>query len=1240
MSSLLFYISIVMIFAGYYVSLNRMNHHRKNRYKNILFPLLAVAWVLLVSYVFIKYYESLKHFVLTELSGIITDELTSKFEMFFDILYCMAAIAIYFFPRITVKAFSQKLIKKPGVAYEYCSENKMSYVKSEWYFSHLFFKYLIWFGLIMLLLSLAAMQFHLVYLPLYAILSLLLCFELFWYFDGLIKPSSPSDSISTEVSISKIQADYDKLCKSYRETWNEKIFLYWQFKSPKPNKITVENLQNEFLKNLSIQSKSLSSDDVQIFEEIEKKRDILISCTCYEDISLLLFAAIYKKLLAGENILFITNKPINDSNNIYEVNIAEWITNSLKQVSQLEHFANAQQLDPTVISEISSNIVVSQADNILANRYYEKKWFYDLQCVVVLSFSDFYRCEISSLNILINLLKDQNQQLQHIVINNLYRESIESSVRSLLKVDGDLVEYRYPSSNSMFTHLLVYKTDTEGIFQSKLLRGYVNKFLGEETSLAVFALKDNITHIKLFGLDGYPATEYIEELDNNRSNFNFDTTSIAKNAFQAFKYTETPHLSHSTDNGVICCRDNFFNLPYSAKMYNAFNKKLSLINIICPPYLLRSYFAHNLHYFYHSPVYAIPPVISKTSFSAAYYLLWKLTSSKLTAQKISELMVSCFENPVNHSDCIAACSKLIFEHIGITNIENHLIADSVYYFNTTRRRYEKQVLYSLGKDILDAKKLEFQKRVIIKTTNGVELGHIQYDFLFQNYLPGQIHEFGGKPYFIGNFDSNNFVNSVSFSSPSEIIRYHNTRKVTINNISLESRIPAAIKTIDNKYRLSVLESAFSVTSTGYFTFNKAIDLHNQPGFTPVSSVPVRNYTSGRMLMIEYWVNGYTTEQKTSLVNTFTVLISELLLSLFPETYRYLFCGSPFADLHLESEVFSYYFGVIDEPDIGNKTNENYIRVYIIEDAHQDLGLIRPIFDRFDSMMLLIDDYLTWKLSSSRTEVTIESSINSNFQMYSDVDDYLHFGHNEISQKIDIELAKKYLSELYNENYLTKDRTDYLLGKKNTILNNESGHYCDFCAAEISSSEIEELSDGRERCANCRNSAIDSDEKLLKVYNEAVELFRNNFKQRLPKGIHFEFTTSDIIHQTLGMSFKPSPDFDARPVGIASENTIMVENGAPYSRTLSTIIHELTHIWQNKNLNVDEMKNDAGLLLIEGHAVWSSIHVLDCLNIAKEYRDHYNYREDEYGQGLKKIQELLKLHRKQNAFELLKEMYPK
>lgn len=189
--------------------------------------------------------------------------------------------------------------------------------------------------------------------------------------------------------------------------------------------------------------------------------------------------------------------------------------------------------------------------------------------------------------------------------------------------------------------------------------------------------------------------------------------------------------------------------------------------------------------------------------------------------------------------------------------------------------------------------------------------------------------------------------------------------------------------------------------------------------------------------------------------------------------------------------------------------------------------------------------------------------------------------------------------------------------------NSGAHACDFCGRKVAIS-IERLCDGRERCAPCEVVAVDTPEELEFIYREARRFLTEEVGITLRETIRVVYCAPDEIAKHTGATFSPTPHFDIRPMGLAvfdgSDCIILIENEQPRHMTLATAVHELVHVWQFDNLDLDFIERQGQFFLVEGLALWAEIECLRSRHHAPDYCALHEQRDDVCGEGLRAIRD--------------------
>ena len=254
--------------------------------------------------------------------------------------------------------------------------------------------------------------------------------------------------------------------------------------------------------------------------------------------------------------------------------------------------------------------------------------------------------------------------------------------------------------------------------------------------------------------------------------------------------------------------------------------------------------------------------------------------------------------------------------------------------------------------------------------------------------------------------------------------------------------------------------------------------------------------------------------------------------------------------------------------------------------------------------------------------------------------FLKFGYDVIDRRIDLDGLLRYLRVRgWANNDLTQARKRDLFEKTN--LDMDAVNFCDFCNRPLSGVSYEVMNDGRVRCNDCSATAITTLDEFRSLFYQVLELMESFYgiQYRIPITV----TTDDArtIAKGVGRVFRPSSQVAARALGYAQldhgQYSLHMENGTPRLVALDTMVHEMTHIWQYMNWDMDlvrriysmpdpNMSRVANDVVYEGMAMWVAIQYLYQIGetrYAAETEYVSSQRKDIYGLG----------------FNLFREQYP-
>ncbi len=1268
---LLFLILNLLLTLLVFFVLWKANYPRAYRYKQILYPLDAFvfAWSLLYFYSqldvlilphIIRVFQAIAQFFgfaatcphhVAEYTAVLL------FVLAFALLKQINA----FFFSIKLRLIAQRKTKpnrsnpagKVTFAYKIDVEQEIV-LKEEWEFIYIFLSHFAWLTAGLLLLILLAL--HLfptpINLPLMLPLALMVICEAVSYLAG---PRSRfyDGQISGPPTQSKILGEYTQLWQEYQQRWPSKVLAAQQFRAVPYPHVKSENILHLFkpgeenYEELVLAARQLlkkgfpvTSQDCFILKELYLGNDIIIADPLYNQVAPFLFSSFIRFILSGYNILIIV--PFRNINRSPQTpHFIQWVEKWFQQLGGSASIGEIQFFSPPGTINERDKILIAAADDLLADQTIFDPWFANLRAVLFVDVTKVFTRSLTPAGILLSILRERNQFLQCIVISN-YRQDLESSVRKNLDiVQGS--EIRLLKDKAALTSLLVWQLEGAPSFQQEIFAGDIARFLGAAAVLAVLPWRDNLENIYLYGQGNVCWLEYLEELENTKSSIddskiNMDVL-LSSQAYQRIQCPPVSYLLEPCPRIVLFVHDCENNLVTAFIHGNAYASKENLLHIISPAYLLRQYFADNINYFYKTPIYALTAKILSSIFSLAVTLMEKLI---LTGLSEPDLLTHLHRVKPAACDAAQELRNLFIRAFDIDIVTyNMLTIEKHYPFSGTE--FTQEYFFKLNPTIKTFFQFDWFKKIKIDDPFNNTLDEIYMDHLYQNYLPGQVHTFTQKPYRIEDLDQQSGILRVCHVNPPNISFYRPELTLSLAKIHKqcldEYRSVECFNNLDMILQLS--EATFTITTTGYY-YGEGSHIKYKP---LERGGKERYYSLGRVLKIDIFPTAKSAVNVTQLSTNLVLLLKEILATFFPETHQYVIVCSSSIDkavARAHKMLFPQFTSCEPETEKSKAVN-----LYLFEDSHLDLGLLLSIFDKWKYILKILDDYLTWVLQGLPADpAAVSMPIEK--RLY-----YFQFFTSQVLPFINLEKTSEFLHKCVGDNDLTRARGDFYNRKEVAVVEIPKGiHQCDFCAKPLPAAEVEVLTDGRERCKTCRDTAIDhieslstiDDKSLVKVYNDALHYFKKELKLTLRENISIQFATAAEISQHTGSGTTPTVRIDTRLIAYNTlENNgqvIRIENGCPYHLTFAAIVYQLTLIWQSDHLNTTKMPTQERPLLLTGHAVWAQIHCLELKAMAEEYRQEIAWQKNEFGDAYRFISQLLTQHKDTaDPFQLLMKLYP-
>ncbi|MFZ7111973.1 MAG: hypothetical protein ACOWYE_09850 [Desulfatiglandales bacterium] len=222
-------------------------------------------------------------------------------------------------------------------------------------------------------------------------------------------------------------------------------------------------------------------------------------------------------------------------------------------------------------------------------------------------------------------------------------------------------------------------------------------------------------------------------------------------------------------------------------------------------------------------------------------------------------------------------------------------------------------------------------------------------------------------------------------------------------------------------------------------------------------------------------------------------------------------------------------------------------LYILEDADEDLGVIRTLKDDYEKILKVVYDYLVWASGQEESDL------------------YHTFGAQTLHPDFDYPSVKAYLEQGFAGRIppATAKRPPIEVPPA-LVPEKVQGKFCDFCARPLPG-DYEKIRDGRLICKRCSPSAVRNLDEFRRIFNKVIRQMERRYRITLPHDFDTRFVSPEEIAALQGETFVPTDGFDPRAVGLAmregKKRTMLLENNAPRIATVATLAHELTHIWQ-------------------------------------------------------------------------------
>lgn len=693
--------------------------------------------------------------------------------------------------------------------------------------------------------------------------------------------------------------------------------------------------------------------------------------------------------------------------------------------------------------------------------------------------------------------------------------------------------------------------------------------------------------------------------------------------------------------------DNSFCLPMTIRDYCRYiGDDCAMVHIISKPYMLRDYFAANAAKCFLNGDMAkvFSPVPGESDKTLAINLISAMADKDgLAEDRLCDTVASVKGQVMSLREALEACYSIAFDGENCPSIEDCFRIRSCSEFDAKSNQFvRKRRIYLKHADLLTRLTGSMVPARALLHGETVTLG-FEKENIYRYCLPNQVIVLRGRMYHIDAIDMAEGLIRAGreVEALDEVLDYAQHRLYTIPELQPSIRSAFQVSRdisamgddqIASRYEAELLHGvSVSVETMGYmapYPSQSALDLVSRYPYLElpesIRKEARRDLQNASVLALRF--SGIAGDEAADRISiTMAVLFSELMKTMFPHNYPCIAvcpvlhgevpadgAGVSFADL---SKLYPQVSceGILAAPP---ETAE----ILIIEDSAHDAGVLSALYRNrqhpLSSVFSLLADYLKWRGMYKPDGSTRISP------------DYLKFGADEFPSCLDLQKTEYLLTQLDPSH----------TGSRTWSGSWADQDYCYFCRKDLRLSDYRVLLDehgrrDRKVCLDCCRRLLYKQEDLIPLVNEARQYLCDRYNIPLPKKINARFVSASKMSKIVNRTRK----FE-RAIGLYESvfKRVSVEIYSPKEVVLSTLSHEITHLWQHLNLGLRMTLND-----IEGHAVYVEIrYIRDSGDTDRADRMDAGRRQEtnEYGVGYIAVYDAVESRPDRNPYEYMLEKY--
>lgn len=783
------------------------------------------------------------------------------------------------------------------------------------------------------------------FIKIFPFAAMIIVTELYNYIAGYTQPEYERQVQGEDISSHKKGAYY-KLRRVYEELFPSALLVTHtgnDYLGKEGSTLKLETMSKEgdfverevgdYFLHLDEKDGSFDTDLIDATTSLMRNKNVVILNPFYRDLTDYLLLPIVSTSIHDKKCLVITGR-----DNINE-DIKAWLedmlylygkTKKLWRVEKLERYTGDCEIGVLSFPQIYD------VDVIKAN----KTFFDNVGFVLLIEPSRMVTTGQVGLNIIAEYINERTPATLCVLDRNV--DGLVDVVSHVFKADiTTVVAPAIPRS--------VYTTmawSANGDFKRQKMFNKETRYLGNGLELAAVALKNQVQHVSWYSSEKAPvqdikwiAGQYYPQI-TRYSNLVNQQHSIE----DRLSYETNLWGNKAEDEGFVIAEDEFCNLFETLRLYLTRGTNQSFVNVISENYLLRDYMRYNWQLFM-TDAKAIPTLgtsYAKTERNTVLKLIIMMAESPVDERIVeSEFELLGIKTDDVYASLIDLIGKYTYINDTIITVRNRqlpgddLLPERKREYFITKDTYRKY----FSATIKNAYFIVENEEKAAEYVDAKLFGHIT-----QLVMPNQLIVHNGKAYKVDKCTPElGCILRRASDTYNGRLYYRQLR----NYVLKENK---GVISAHSLYDLQIVHEKwdFDVSSIGYIELEdnnnlrmaKIIDLSNDPSIDNYR----RKYKNKTVLKI------IMPDTDKDVRFTFTILLSELFRTLYPDAWAY---------IAVLSEKPEDKEGMLSKMnyELEGDTDDN--AVYIIEDSDVDLGIIESIDNSLVRILEILVDYLEW-----------------------------------------------------------------------------------------------------------------------------------------------------------------------------------------------------------------------------------------------------------------------------------------